>query len=61
MKRLLAAILACALLCGMTACSGNSQADTPPSEAAGTSADEPDSIQVDEGLLHVEITLPKPR
>ena len=58
MKRLLAAILACALLCGMTACGGNSQADTPPSEAAGTSADEPDSIQVDEGLLHVEITLP---
>ena len=55
MKRLLAAILAGALLCSMTACGG--QADTAPAENTASSADE-EGIQVDEGLLHVDITLP---
>ena len=56
MKNMLALILAAAMVLSLTACGGSTQEGTAEASPTPSAAD---SIQVDEGLFNVKITLPK--
>ena len=63
MKRLLAAILVLAMVLSLCACGEQkttSQNEQPPAESMADTTDSSEStaIEVDEGLLNVEVTLP---